>query len=397
MPPRSGAYAERTTFDRAGLWPERRPRLGRFDIELTERCNNDCIHCLINLPADDPAARQREMPTAQVNDAVAQAAALGAMSVRFTGGEPLLRADFQDLYLFARRQGLGVVLFTNARLITPELARLLARFPAQDKVEVSVYGMKESSYEAVTRVKGSYAEARRGIDLLLKHRIPFVVKNAWLPANRAERSEFECWAAAVPGMDRPPSYALLFDLRARRDSPARNRQIATLRPQPGDCLAFLTRDRVAYFREMRQFCSRFMGVQGDRLFTCGAGNRACVDAQGQVQACLPLRHPDTTYDLKNGSLRDALADFFPRLRELKATNPDYLARCARCFLRGLCEQCPAKSWTEHGTLDTPVDYLCRVAHVQGVYLGLLREGEPAWEVSDWRNRVRELAAGRERD
>jgi hypothetical protein len=70
-----------------------------------------------------------------------------------------------------------------------------------------------------------------------------------------------------------------------------------------------------------------------------------------------------------------------------ATNPDYLSRCARCFLKGLCEQCPAKSWGENGTLDTPVTYLCDVAHTQARYLGWLGENEKGWEVRDWQERV----------
>jgi len=78
---------------------------------------------------------------------------------------------------------------------------------------------------------------------------------------------------------------------------------------------------------------------------------------------------------------------FPALRETKATNPDYLRRCARCFLKGLCEQCPAKSWTEHGTLDTPVEYLCDVAHAQARYLGLITDQENAWKVEDWQGRI----------
>ncbi len=36
-------------------------RLECLDIELTERCNNDCIHCCINLPAGDAEAQAREM------------------------------------------------------------------------------------------------------------------------------------------------------------------------------------------------------------------------------------------------------------------------------------------------------------------------------------------------
>jgi radical SAM protein with 4Fe4S-binding SPASM domain len=94
------------------------------------------------------------------------------------------------------------------------------------------------------------------------------------------------------------------------------------------------------------------------------------------------------YDLHNGSLKDALTNFFPRLREeTRALNPNYLARCARCFLKGLCEQCPAKSWAEHGTLDTPVEYLCQVAHVQAMDMGLLRAGECAWQIENWEGRI----------
>jgi len=96
------------------------------------------------------------------------------------------------------------------------------------------------------------------------------------------------------------------------------------------------------------------------------------------------------YDLKRGSLREALSDVFPRWRELRATNPEYLNRCALCFLKGLCEQCPGKSWMEHGTLDTPVEYLCQVAHAQARYLGLLSEGEQAWEITDWQSRIKAL-------
>src|SRR3990172_6817067 len=90
------------------LFPRgKRSLLGQLDIELTERCNNNCIHCCINLPVDD-AARTREMETAFILEVVTQAADLGCLTVRFTGGEPLLREDFADLYLFTRDRKSGV-------------------------------------------------------------------------------------------------------------------------------------------------------------------------------------------------------------------------------------------------------------------------------------------------
>ena len=361
--------------------------LGNLDMELTERCNNDCIHCSINLPAEDADARERELTTADIQAILTEAAALGALSVRFTGGEPLLREDFSELYLFARRLGLKVILFTNARLITSELAGLFARIPPLQPIEVSVYGLKKASYEAVSRVPESFGEFWQGVELLRAHRIPFVVKGALLPPNREEMKDFEAWAATLPAMDSPPRYAMHFDLRCRRDSPGKNRLIQRLRISPPDGVGVLRRHGSSYLKEMRQFCGKFMGPAGDRLFACGAGHGPCVDAYGNVQACLSLRHPDTVCPLKSVSLKDALTNFFPRLRQARATNPHYLARCARCFLKGLCEQCPAKSWAEHGTLDTPVEYLCQVAHTQALDLGLLREGEWAWEVDNWKERI----------
>jgi len=389
-------------------WRDKRPLLGQLDIELTERCNNACIHCLINRLEHDSEARAREMDTAFVKDVLRQAADLGCLTVRFTGGEPLLRDDFEELYLFARRLGLRVILFTNARRITPELAQLLARIPPGRVVEVTVYGMHAASYDVAAASRGAFVEFWRGVELLREYNIPFIVKQSVLPPNRGEIAEFEAFAATLPRMEKMPGYAMNFDLRARRDNPAKNRFIQTLRLTPDETVAMLARDP-NYRKGMSEFCGKFMGPPGDKLFNCGAGHGACVDAYGNAQMCMGLRDPATVYDLRGDGvgaglapalgrpqgtpLQYALTEFFPRLRETRATNPDYLNRCARCFLKGLCEQCPAKSWQEHGTLDTPVEYLCEVAHAQARYLGLLGANERAWEVEAWRKRIKNLAAG----
>ena len=357
-------HVVRKTASHPLLRSGRRPRLGRLDIELTERCNNDCIHCCINRPADDAAARSREMPTGRIKDILRQAAELGCLTVRFTGGEPLLRPDARELYLFARQLGLKVLLFTNARLITPELADLFARVPPLEPIEASVYGMPPGSSAAVTRAPFAFAQSRRGVNLLLERRVPLIVKSVLLPPLNPERDEFEAWAGSLPEMTRPPNYTLFLDRRSRRDDPRKDALIESLRPSPQEVLAVLARNPATYRRNMAQFAARFMGPAGDRLFACGASHGMCVDAYGLAQPCMGVRAPELTAALDGrAGLADAV-ERFRRLGAMRATNPDYLSRCARCFLKGLCEQCPARSWAEHGSLDAPVAYLCEAAHAQ---------------------------------
>jgi len=390
-------YVVRLSSEKASFWKTVKPTLSDLDIELTERCNNNCVHCCINLPADDLIAKKREISTEGIKRILKEAVSLGCLTVRFTGGEPLLRDDFEELYLYARRLGLKVLLFTNATLITPSLAELFSRIPPLEKIEVTVYGMKKLSYEAITRTPGSFEAAWRGMILLLERKVAFVVKGVLLPPNRGDIEEFESWASTIPWMDDPPSYSIFFDLHCRRDE-KKNAIIRNIRPTPQEGLKFLARRKTKYVKEMKAFCSRFVGPPGDKLFSCGAGTGgACVDSYGQLQLCMGLRHPDTVYDLKKGSLKEAMTHFFPEVREIKAIHPDYLARCARCFLKGLCEQCPGKSWTEHGTLDTPVEYLCGIAHAQARQLGLLEEKEMAWEIEDWRQRIQKFSEEKENE
>ncbi|MEW6670482.1 MAG: radical SAM protein [Thermodesulfobacteriota bacterium] len=385
-------YVSRIESSRVPLWLNKRPLLTHLDMEITERCNLNCIHCYINQPAGDEAGRKKELATAAIKAILKDAADLGCLSIRFTGGEPLLREDFEELYIAARKLGMKVILFTNATLLTPRITALFTEIPPLAPIEITLYGMKKKSYETVTRTPGSFEAAWRGIDLVIARKLPFAVKSALLPPCLDEIGEFESWAAGVPTLSDAPSPVLLFNLRGRRDSARKNAAIRKLRLPPEKAVAILARDETAYIANTLAFCSRFTAPPDAGLFRCGAGKGGgAVSADGFFQPCLLLRHPDTLYDLKTGSFNEALTRFFPEARKIKAAHPDYLKRCAHCFLKGLCEQCPARSWMEHGTLDTPVDYLCEFAHAQARRLGLLKENEDAWAVPNWKVRIKGLA------
>lgn len=383
-------YVARADAGRIELWRKGAPLLQELEVELTERCNLRCVHCYINRSERDKRAASRELDAAAVGRVLEEAAALGCLAVKFTGGEPFLRPDFEAIYLKARRLGLRATILTNATLLTPRLARLFAAVPPLEKIEVSVYGARRATYESVTRVPGSYAAMRRGLRLLSGRKIPHLVRLAVLPANKADLPELESLAAGLPWTDRPLPLVTSLTLRGRRDGAGRNEKIKALRLPADDETAILARDPQPFIDELRGFLGRFGGPPGDRLFTCGAGRgRACLDAYGRLQPCLLLRAPGSTADAAAG-LRRALTEDFPRLRTARAKSRAYLARCARCFLKPLCEQCPAKAWMENGRLDAPVEYLCRSAHAQARRAGILAGNEKAWEVRRWKARLARL-------
>lgn len=365
-----------------------RPRRARrLDMELTERCNLACIHCYVNKPAGDREAQAREMSTDMIKDTLTEAAEFGKLRLLMTGGEPMLRPDFPEIYLHARGLGFVVRIFTNGTLITPQVADMFARVPPLGNIEISVYGMSEDSYEGVTGSRQGHAAVNRGINLLLERDVKFLVRMQILPPNKHEKEEFIKWSEALPGMKDVPSLGSLYRLRTRRDSPEKNEVIEDLRLDAKDALAMLKEKEEVYDRSIRQFCDKFLGVTGDRLFPCGAGLGGSIDPYGRFQPCMALRDPNLTVDLREHSLTEVLNEIYPPMRDMRATNKAYLQRCAKCFLRSMCDMCPGTSWSEHGTLDTPVEYACAVTHEQAYDLGLLSEGEKSWEIEDWESRA----------
>lgn len=112
-------------------------------IALTARCNLRCIYCHHEGEVDP----DREI-SADMAVSVARAGAdLGVRSLKFTGGEPLLRADLADL--ISRIPGeLDVSLTTNGIFLADQAAALSDA--GLDRVNVSLDSLRPESYRAIT-------------------------------------------------------------------------------------------------------------------------------------------------------------------------------------------------------------------------------------------------------
>lgn len=316
-------------------------------IDLNERCNLACVHCYINQPLANTTFRKNELNTGQIKQIIDQIADAGCLFLTMTGGEPLVRKDFSELYLHARQKGILVTLFTNATLVTPHVADLLSSTTPQ-LVEITLYGATQETYEAVTGVRGSFMRCMKGIRLLRDREIKVSLKAVILTLNRHELPAMRALAKQLGvdfrydgtiwprlnGEENPFRYRLSVDqmLALDQEDPKRLEQWQT---------------RSKAFHDVT--------IRNEYVFSCGAGiNTFHIDSRGCLCACIMLRSP--AYDLAAMSFDEA----WQRLGNLRTLTRTQHTACETCRVGALCGQCAGWSKVVHGDYETPVDFICQL-------------------------------------
>jgi radical SAM protein with 4Fe4S-binding SPASM domain len=322
----------------------------RCTFELTDRCNLRCVHCYINQPAGSVEARSSEMNTAQVMQLLDRLAEVGCLFITLTGGEVLLRPDFAQIYRYARQLGFIVTVFTNGTLLTPEIADLLAEMPPIG-VEITLYGATQETYERVTGIAGSYERCLRGIRLLMERGVKLRLKTFVITINRHELPQMKTLAAQLGVEYRYDGIVL-----PRLDGNTSPMQYQLSLEQVVD----IEQSEPEIVREWESLVNK-NGKKGrtEMVYTCGAGlNSFHVDSAGRISGCLSLRDP--SFNLLEMDFQEAWTQL-GKERELKR---HLHTRCEDCTLGNLCDQCPAWSKLVHHDKESPVEFICQLAHLR---------------------------------
>ena len=330
-------------------------------IEVTHRCPLECVQCYNNLAVGDKVARQQELSLAEHWRLLDDLADMGCLWVLFTGGEIFARPDFLEIYTYAKKKGFLITLFTNAILIDQRVADHLAQWPPFC-IEVTVYGRTRATYESVTKIPGSYERCLRGIELLRERQLPLKLKTVAVKLNGDEVIALRQFAEE----DLQVEFKLDPLLNPRIDG-SQAPLAVRLSPEQVVGLEMRTPKVEAEYRALyARDCGQPAPLElDDTLYTCGGGMNSCaIDPYGRVGICVMAQRE--TYDLRKTGLKDGWDNFLQQARAQKRTRT---TRCVACRLQSLCGMCPAWGMLENGDAESPVEFLCEVAHLRAMALG----------------------------
>lgn len=345
------------------------PLSGTF--ELTARCNLDCRMCYIHKRENDRAALAGELTASEWLRLAEVCQRSGTLLLLLTGGEPLLRPDFREIYTGCRRLGLMVSINSNATLMDGSMVDFLAADPPS-RVNITLYGASPETYGALCGDPGAYQRAVGGI-LALKEAGVLVKLNFSVTPYNQQDLERVCAFAGENGLALQAASYMFPPVRACESGcfapdrlTAREAAQAQLRYDRG---------RFAPEELRRRWAAQLAGGRVEdpgrecqelptERIRCRAGSSTFwVTWNGQLRPCGMMTEP--TADL--GRLG------FPAAWEsIRAAREEILvpAQCTACEMKNACDQCAALCYAETGSFTGVPTYMCEKTRA---YLALARQ------------------------
>lgn len=310
------------------------PRTASLDV--TYRCNLRCVHCNVSCLRAD---RRPELDADEFDDLFRQLVDLGVKEVLLTGGELLVRDDWERIAR-AACDSFSVGLFTNAVAVTDAVAARLRRLPL-DLIIVSIYGASQMTYEAVTGVAGSFSRFQSGLERLRATGRRVVPTAVLLRENAHE------WPEILRQYGSWPGFVWSARVSPRFDGGKQPTAHRVTDPQLLDILR----------------SENHRGKKTRRAPTasahCSSGGFA-LSAHGDMFPCNMM--PLSGGNVRETSIREIWNGAL--FREVRGLRMKDMAKCTDCEVQPYCTPCPGMNRLETGDMRRPSDAQCREARLR---------------------------------
>ncbi len=328
------------------------------NLDLTYRCNNNCRHCWLRKPPN-AVEKKDELSFDEIIRIINDARSLGCREWFISGGEPMLRADFPEIFKYIMAHSISYSLNTNGTLITSQIACLMKK---RGRKMVSIYGADKEIHDWVTRCPGSFEKTMQGLKYLREAGAGFTIQLVLMKDNVHQREKMISLAESLT-----PSWRFGADwlfLSSCRDR-TRNREIIRQR-LPASTIVEMNQEDFAYDcsrqQEMNQK-EQSPAKENKFLFQSCIESKQdfSVDPFGRMTFCSFIKDPKLMFDLRKGSFREGWDVFLPSLVHKTVGGSEYRGKCGSCRLRNDCRWCPVFGYLERGRYQAKISFLCDLA------------------------------------
>jgi radical SAM protein with 4Fe4S-binding SPASM domain len=334
----------------------------QVSIEVTRRCPLECLHCYNNLPMGDLEAKRRELTKEEHFRVLDELVEMGCFWLLYTGGEIFARKDFLEIYTYAKQKGFLITLFTNGTMINEKIADYLAEWPPF-AIEITLYGRTRETYEKLTMIHGSYDRCLRGIRLLKERKLPLKLKTVATSINKHEVMAMRRFAEEELGVE----FKMDGQINPRIDC-SQSPLAVRLTPEEVVTLDMATAKTADEYRRLaeRSLVETVNATPVDTIYVCGGGlGSFAINALGEMGICVISQQE--TFNIRDSGVKGVWEKSLLQLRERKRTR---VTKCAECRIKLMCGMCPANGEMENGDRESPVDFLCQVAHLRAQVVGM---------------------------
>lgn len=312
-------------------------------MELTYACGLRCVYCYA-CSYNRPEYIARELNTAKVKKIIDELKSIGILWLSFTGGDPLMRPDFCELYTYARGQGFLITVCTSGYSLQKKHIELFRRQPPFS-IEITLNAVDEGLYEKISGVKGSFKRVMAAIAALRRNKLPLKLKTTVTTLNLHHIGKIKRYLRKI-GLKFDADYLLSsgFGLDKRPLEFQVPQAVVPDRSNPGKCICAHAPQK----SKTRQ----------NSLFTCivAAGDAFQLDPYGNISLCFALRAP--VINILKTDIATNLRDLIKYYNNLDFETD---SKCKTCSKRDVCWWCPGRAFVETGSLEKPIDYYCKLA------------------------------------
>lgn len=330
------------------------PVSGTF--ELTPRCNLNCRMCYVRLTPEQMAPIGREKTAGEWLKLAEQAKKAGMIFLLLTGGEPMLRPDFPQIYEGLAQMGFSISINSNGTMFRQEIRELMHRIPPA-QVNITVYGLSAKEYAAFCGSPHAYTQMLDTIHWLKQEGILTHLNATMTPDNLERWETLEAFARQEELELRMTTYCFP---PARRSECRELKQFRRLEPEIAGELTVkdvLYREGIEVVRKRAKDLQSLLNSckldLGDPIQCMAAKSQFWINWDGSMVPCGMLSQP-VVYPFETG-----FSQAWQQLKE-ETDKIRLCPECASCPDRMTCMNCAAVTFTETGRFDGKPEYVCRM-------------------------------------